>query len=157
MEILFLLIGLACGSCAAWLIFKYKTESSLAKLEERNIILKENLAELDKELDAERARIQALVEELATTREKYENLSERLREQKAEIEQMQDKFKTEFKNIANELLEDKSKKFTEQNKINLSEILNPLGEKIRDFEKKVEQTHKESLERNAALRQQLSG
>jgi len=63
----------------------------------------------------------------------------------------------EFKNLANEILEEKTKKFTEQNKSNLSGILGPLKEKITDFEKKVDQTNKESIDRNAALRQQING
>ena len=54
------------------------------------------------------------------------------------MEDLQARFTIEFKNLANEILEEKSKKFTEQNKINLNDILKPLGEKIKDFEKKVE-------------------
>jgi len=75
-------------------------------------------------------------------------LSDKFVEQKAEIEQLQEKFRIEFKNLANEILEEKTQKFTEQNKIRLEEILKPLGEKIRDFEKKVEETYdKESKQR----------
>jgi len=75
-------------------------------------------------------------------------LNEKFTEQKAEIERLQEKFRIEFKNLANEILEEKTQKFTEQNKIRLEEILKPLGEKIRDFEKKVTETYdKESKER----------
>ncbi len=75
-------------------------------------------------------------------------LSDKFTEQKADIEQLQEKFRIEFKNLANEILEEKTQKFTEQNKIRLEEILKPLGEKIRDFEKKVEETYdKESKQR----------
>ena len=73
------------------------------------------------------------------------------------MESLQDKFQIQFKNLANEILEEKTKKFTDQNKINLSEILNPLKEKITEFEKKVESTNKESIERNSALKEQISG
>ncbi|MEQ9229762.1 MAG: DNA recombination protein RmuC, partial [Cyclobacteriaceae bacterium] len=61
----------------------------------------------------------------------------------------------EFKNLANEIFEEKSRKFTDQNKSNLSDILKPLGEKLLSFEQKVEQTSKESLARNSALREQI--
>ena len=75
-------------------------------------------------------------------------MTEKFTEQKAGIEQLQEKFRIEFKNLANEILEEKTQKFTEQNKTRLEEILKPLGEKIRDFEKKVEETYdKESKER----------
>ena len=77
-----------------------------------------------------------------------DNLNKKLQEQKAELETIQERFRTEFKNLANEILEEKTKKFTEQNKVKLEEILKPLGEKIRDFEKKVEETYdKESKQR----------
>lgn len=155
MEILFLFIGLIIGGVAGWFFLRSRSEADMGKLEARNTFLKENLENTATELDMERTRTRELDRELSKTKADYQHLSERLTEQKQEVEQLQEKFKTEFKNIANELLEDKSKKFTEQNRINLSEILNPLGEKIKDFEKKVEDTHKETLEKNAALKQQL--
>ena len=85
------------------------------------------------------------------------NLEEKLNSNKAEIEKLQKTFKEEFKNLANEILEEKTLKFTEQNKENLKSILNPLNEKIQSFEKKVEDTHKESIDYHAALRQQIIG
>jgi DNA recombination protein RmuC len=78
----------------------------------------------------------------------HANLLKKLEEQKASIETLQDRFRIEFKNLANEILEEKTQKFTEQNRTKLDEILKPLGEKIRDFEKKVEETYdKESKQR----------
>lgn len=84
-------------------------------------------------------------------------LKEKLQENKSEVEKLQEKFTKEFENLANKILEEKSSKFTEQNKENLKQILNPLNEKIQLFEKKVEQTHKESIDYQAALRQQIKG
>ena len=86
--------------------------------------------------------------QLSVKSTEYTGLLEKLQEQKADLEKLQDKFRIEFKNLANEILEEKTQKFTEQNKIKLDEILKPLGEKIRDFEKKVEETYdKESKQR----------
>lgn len=59
--------------------------------------------------------------------------------------------------MANRILEEKTTKFTEQNKENLKNILTPLQDKILTFEKKVEDTHKESIDYHAALRQQILG
>ncbi len=87
----------------------------------------------------------------------FDNLFERNREQKQEVEQLQEKFTKEFENLANKILDEKSSKFTEQNKQNLVNILSPLQEKILLFEKKVEDTHKESIDYHAALRQQILG
>jgi DNA recombination protein RmuC len=84
------------------------------------------------------------------------NLATQLTEQKQEVNKMEDKLSIQFKNLANELLEEKSKKFTDQNKVNLEAILKPLGERIQAFEKQVEQTNKEGLERNVALRTEIT-
>ena len=87
----------------------------------------------------------------------FENLWERHKEQKAEVTELQEKFTKEFENLANKILEEKSAKFTEQNSVNMKNILLPLQDKIQGFEKKVEQTHKESIDYHAALRQQIVG
>ena len=87
----------------------------------------------------------------------FENLWERNKEQKDEVEKLQEKFTKEFENLANKILDEKSNKFTEQNKENLKNILTPLQDKIQLFEKKVEDTHKESIDYHAALRQQILG
>jgi DNA recombination protein RmuC len=87
----------------------------------------------------------------------FENLWERNLEQKQEVEKLQEKFIKEFENLANKILEEKSNKFTEQNKENMKNILSPLQDKIQLFEKKVEDTHKESIDYHAALRQQIHG
>lgn len=87
----------------------------------------------------------------------FENLWERHKEQKLEITELQQKFTKEFENLANKILEEKSAKFTEQNSVNMKNILLPLQDKIQGFEQKVEQTHKESIDYHAALRQQILG
>jgi DNA recombination protein RmuC len=65
-------------------------------------------------------------------------------EQKNEVEKLQDKFTKEFENLANKILEEKSNKFTEQNKENMKSILSPLQEKIHLFEKSKIRTKKAS-------------
>jgi DNA recombination protein RmuC len=75
-------------------------------------------------------------------------LLEDLKAKQSDIEASEEKLRTAFKNLANEILEEKTQKFTEQNRTKLEEILKPLGEKIREFEKKVEETYdKESKQR----------
>lgn len=74
--------------------------------------------------------------------------SQKLESQKREIEEMSKKFNTEFENIANKILDTKTEKFTELNKTNLKAILDPLGENIKQFKEKVNETYdKESKER----------
>jgi len=85
------------------------------------------------------------------------NLDEKLQENKAEVSKLQEKFTKDFEILANKILEEKSSKFTEQNKENLKTILNPLQDKIQTFEKKVEASQKESIGMHSALKEQLSG
>ena len=89
--------------------------------------------------------------------EAIKSLKEKLDTQKDEVEGLQKKFTKEFENLANKILEEKSAKFTEQNSKNLQEILKPLQSNIEKFEKKVDDTHKESIDRHASLRQQIVG
>lgn len=95
--------------------------------------------------------------ELTRRNAEFENLQVKNREQKEEVEKLQERFTKEFENLANKILDEKSSKFTEQNKENIKNILSPLQEKILTFEKKVDQTHKESIDYHAALRQQIIG
>jgi DNA recombination protein RmuC len=81
----------------------------------------------------------------------------KLNDNKEEVEKLQDKFTKEFENLANKILDEKSSKFTLQNKENIQRILNPLQEKIKIFEDKVDKTHKESIDYHSALRQQILG
>src|SRR5690606_26097220 len=77
-------------------------------------------------------------------------------EQKIEIEEMNQKLKTEFENIANKILEEKSKKFTDQNKVNLEVILTPLKDKIKEFEKRVEETYDKEAQQRSSLKTEIT-
>ncbi len=163
MELLWLVTGILVGGLAAWFIAKFKfsregdNSGELMIERERSTDLKEQLVQLKQELEKERTEVITLNNNLSATEANYRNLQERLNEQKDEIKSLQEQFTIQFKNLANDIFEEKSKKFTDQNKTNLSELLNPLKEKISDFEKKVELNSKESLEQSTALREQLKG
>lgn len=109
------------------------------------------------EKEAIRNEKDSLAIQLSKKEVDFDNLLERHKEQKNEVEQLQEKFTKEFENLANKILDEKSNKFTEQNKENMKNILSPLQDKIQLFEKKVEDTHKESIDYHAALRQQIVG
>ncbi|QYS88517.1 DNA recombination protein RmuC [Flavobacterium davisii] len=115
------------------------------------------LSHLNQEKDGIRNEKEALAIQLSKKEVDFDNLLERNKEQKQEVEQLQEKFTKEFENLANKILEEKSTKFTEQNKENIKNLLSPLQDKIQNFEKKVEDTHKESIDYHAALRQQILG
>ena len=74
-----------------------------------------------------------------------------------DFEQIQKILSLEFKNLANEIFDEKSKKLNINNKENLASILDPLKEKIKNFEQKVEQSSKENLQWNVQLKEQIKG
>ncbi|KZS38600.1 DNA polymerase V [Aquimarina aggregata] len=119
--------------------------------------IEKQLIDLKKEREDIRREKDFLNTELTRRNSEFENLQLKNQEQKNEVEKLQEKFSKEFENLANKILDEKSNKFTEQNKENIKNILTPLQEKINTFEKKVEQTHKESIDYHAALRQQILG
>lgn len=93
---------------------------------------------------------QDLKTRLARAEELVRYGEEKLKTQKEELENMKGQFQKEFENLANRILDEKSQKFTEQNKTNLDILLNPLKEKIKSFEEKVDQAYKtEAAERNS--------
>jgi len=162
MEMIFLFTGLVIGAGAAWIILSSRlkndvqTASAILLAEkERNKVILEQLQELKRETDEERRKNLAVSNELASSEADYRNLQEKLQDQHKEFENLTEKFSMQFKNLANDIFEEKSKKFTDQNKANLFDLLKPLGEKIVDFEKKVEETHRDNISRNSALREQL--
>jgi DNA recombination protein RmuC len=115
----------------------------------------ETITAKNNEIDTLKKQITALQlvfdqnkQDLATVVAKNESLNEKLDNQKKEIEELGKKFNTEFENIANKILETKSEKFTELNKTNLKDILEPLGKNIDEFKKTVNETYdKEAKER----------
>jgi len=117
-------------------------------LEEKNTLFQENLDRIYSQIKEKDSLILDLNGQLFQKTAEYKALFEKLEEQKADLNRIQEKFRIEFKNLANDILEEKTQKFTEQNKVKLDELLKPLGDKIRDFEKKVEETYdKESKQR----------
>ena len=171
MDFAFLLAGVVLGYVIAWLYLRSRgTDRS------ENIALEEKLKERDNDLARLRAGLESaekiyretktdldkarennslLLAAKTTAESDFKNAVEKLDTQKKELEEIQTRLKTEFKNIANEVLEDKSKRFTEQNKVNLEGILNPLRDRIKDFEDKVDKTYKADSSERISLKEQL--
>ena len=119
--------------------------------------LQKQISSLSTDKDTLRNEREAMTIQLTKKEADFDNLLDRNKEYRLEVEQLQEKFTQEFELLANKILEEKTNKFTEQNKESLKNILTPLQDKIQLFEKKVEDTHKESIGNNAALRQQILG
>ena len=165
--LIFSCIGFFIGKLLSKLNFQKENtnaEKEKSTLEFEITTLKESLKNAEskiEDLQSELKFIQKEKENLISDKTRLEtefkNTEEKLQENKNEVEKLQEKFTKEFENLANKILEEKSNKFTQQNKENLKIILNPLQEKIKVFEDKVDKTHKESIDYHAALRQQILG
>lgn len=124
-----------------------KDQLSLELITEREKYLKEINTEKDKFSKAE--------SRLAKAEQVFQSQDEKLTTLKAELENVHKKYTIEFENIANKILDEKSKKFTDQNKINIETILNPLKERIKDFESKVEKAYKTESDERITLKAEI--
>ena len=156
------LITLVLGLFAGMYVQKLKTSSNESVWKEREQQLGDSVQSLNEKLlvEADEKRSlqgekEQLSNQLVRQQADLENLQRINSEQKEEVEKLQEKFTKEFENLANKILDEKSEKFTKQNKINIENILTPLDKKIKEFEKKVEENQKQSFGINAALKEQL--
>ncbi|TNE81623.1 MAG: DNA recombination protein RmuC [Bacteroidetes bacterium] len=164
-SILFLVIGLAAGAAIGFFLAKLKAADAgkaqeelriqLARAEENKSAWEKKYLELEQKNASLQQEFQTLLSENASLKAEGRALNEKLEGQKKELEELHQKMSLEFKNLAHEIFEEKSKKFTDQNKVNIGEVLNPLKEKILEFEKKVEDSNKENVKMNSSLGEQL--
>lgn len=120
-----------------------------AKIQERERILIADRDRLSLELKEESLARQSVERSLEGTNAYLQAQQEKFAEQRQEMENMKVQFNNEFQVMANKILEEKSFKFTQLNQQNISLVLDPLKEKIKTFEEKVEKSYQqESAERN---------
>ena len=120
-----------------------------AKIQERERILIADRDRLSLEMKEESLARQSVERSLEGTNAYLQAQQEKFAEQRQEMENMKVQFNNEFQVMANKILEEKSFKFTQLNQQNISLVLDPLKEKIKTFEEKVEKSYQqESAERN---------
>ena len=93
--------------------------------------LQKQISSLSTDKDKLRNEREALTIQLTKKEADFDNLLDRNKEYRLEVEQLQEKFTQEFELLANKILEEKTNKFTEQNKESLKNILTPLQDKIQ--------------------------
>jgi DNA recombination protein RmuC len=131
------IIGVLIIILVSFVLFKL-----INSLKTDKLVLQDELNDLRLNYMIEREKAIKAEETLIAQRDKHV-------QQETYINDLQQRFKVEFENIANRVLEDKSARFTAQNRLNLDLIINPLKENIKAFEEKVERVYKaESDERN---------
>lgn len=148
------------GVYSVYLLTKGSGESE-GILQERLQSREMAIQKLEEQALKEQGELLAGNEKNASLRELVSRLETQLAEERNQnhekiqlLENAREKMSLEFKNLANEILEQKGKAFTENNKENIENILKPLREKIQQFEKKVEDTYdRESKERFSLARE----
>lgn len=162
--ILTILVSASIGIYFGSLINKLRSKSEKSTLEERQNQLnktinelKDSIANIEAQRDKYRDERENLNLDLVKKNTEYDNLQKFNLKRDEELEEQQKQLRKDFELLATKILDEKSEKFTLQNTKNLKIILDPLQEKIKFFEDKVEKTHKESIDYHAALRQQIIG
>lgn len=120
---------------------KYKAERD--SFEKQVEAANTSITDLNHKLTAETKLLRKAEQELATASADLKAANDKLDTQKAEIENLQTTMQEKFKNIANEVLDEKSKKFTETNEKNIKALIEPLGRDIEAFKQKVTEESKE--------------
>ncbi len=157
------------GQLAAARTALQERENQLANLREASGRLESalkadhaQLLEARQALEAEKAQLHAAQAEVLRLSNALKELQARSEAERASAEeklallnQAKVELGTQFKNLANEILEEKSKRFTEQNQANLGGLLNPLSEKIKEFQTKVEDSYVKESKDRVALGEQV--
>ena len=154
---IFILAAVVLGAALGWIAarFRYQQQSISSHELERKYISKDLYSDTRRELYDAQQQVLKLSKAHAAQEQQNQSLQEKLMQQKDDFAQQQQQLRFEFKNLANELLEEKSRKFTELNEEKLGNLLNPLREKISDFRTKMEHTYLEETRERASLKKEI--
>ncbi|MFC0343892.1 DNA recombination protein RmuC [Epilithonimonas hispanica] len=164
MEIIYAFVGLIVGGIVVFLLMKslYVSKKNIEIINEKLIRSQENENHSQQKIDElklsnnnltnEISLIQRSKEELLFTNAElnahYKNLQENLENQKEDFLKLQETTRLQFEKTANQILEEKSEKFTQLNQNQLKTILEPFQEKINELKNTVNETYdKEAKER----------
>jgi DNA recombination protein RmuC len=156
------IFGIIIGGIIMFLLIKNRTVDNSSFEHPENFISKDlyeveksRLVSVENEIKEKENVIIDLKSEIAKKDENLSNLNERLDEEKNRLKEQHNQLKSEFENLANEILDKKSEKFVKQNKENLDKILDPLGEKIKSFEKSVQEKYENEIKGRSGLEEQI--
>ncbi len=132
------------------------------RLQKELALLAHKTEDLQNRVVHQEAEISRLMEQKETYVAKQAELTTRLEEQQRhdrekliELEKAREQLKTEFENLANRILEEKSRRFTELNQERLDEILKPVSSQLKDFRRRIDEIHSSEQKERGSLREQL--
>lgn len=117
--------------------------------------LENQLIIISQTLDLERANHNETKTDLATKQQEIKGLHDMMDFQMKEVNRVKEESRRDFENLANKILEEKSEKFTQQNKLNMEVVLGPLKEKISDFQSKLQNQITDESKSRVELKTQI--
>lgn len=126
----------------------YVAKESFDIINKKLIITDNSLAEANQ-------KILELTTQLAEYKKDEESLNEKITTFKSEIEKLHTLSQEQFKNLASDIIKEKSKDFVDTNKTSLDTILNPLKTDISNFKKTIEDTRKEDIQDLTSLKKEI--
>jgi len=158
LPIVYIALGALTGAVVAWLWLKAHRsgdEQQLATLaaqlqaeQDVSCKLEQQLSEIRQESQDRQEQSSLLKADIAKLETQLTEERKQSKEKLKLLDEARAQLNTEFQNLANKILEEKSLKFTEQNKQNIDQVLKPLREQLGDFKRKVEDVYeKESKDR----------
>jgi DNA recombination protein RmuC len=169
-----LLLGVVVGAALTWWLTRAPLRQARAdgrqEREAEVATLSTELRAVMRERDTARAELAALqvaLEQgqarLAGAGAAHSALSERLAaeqrralEQQALLAQAEARFSEAFQNLANRILDDKSQRFAEQHGQQLTHLLDPLKEQLKEFRQTVTDTHAREQRERGVLAEQIT-
>jgi len=163
MEIAYLIIGLFTGIVIGVLYSKNKTDKSQRNIDTSQYVSKElyqseknRIEKIETDNRIKQDQIGNLKADVSSRDANIENLNLKIKEEGERLLKQQKQLESQFENMANKILEQKSEKFAQQNQKNINQILKPLGVKIKSFEESIEDKYVKDQESRAGLAKQIS-
>lgn len=117
--------------------------------------LKEQWQKNQDHLTEEQRQVRELLADQARLKTELSHAQIQLSSQKEELLAIQSRLTAEFRNLANEIMEEKSQKFTQQNQTNLTALLQPLQENINQYQQRIDINREADTQHRAALFEQI--
>lgn len=141
------LLAAAAGYMIGLLLGRARASAAEAKAE-RLPQVEGRLIESEQQLNALNAQVATLTMQLTQERNQSN-------EKLALLQSAREELTHQFKNLANDILEEKSKRFSEQNQQSMGQLLDPLKTKLQEFQGKVEQVYVQEGKDRSALAEQV--
>lgn len=135
---------------------------SLSRSQAQATGLQTQYDQLRQDLNAEKttrlfaeSNVSTLTTQLSTLQKEHDLQQKHAQDQLKLLGEAKQALSDQFKSLANDILEEKSKRFTEQNQNNIGQLLDPLRQRIVEFKTRVEEIHTHDTQQQATLKAEL--